>query len=56
MKSINKTSAVLIAVLLAAVASLAFLIVEVTALFIAAYVFTLIAIRKSKQTRPIGNC
>jgi hypothetical protein len=44
MKGINKTSAVLIAVILAAVASLAFLIVKVTALFIAAYVFTLFAI------------
>jgi hypothetical protein len=41
---LNKTSAVLIAVVLAAVASLAFLIADVTALFIAAYVFTLIGI------------
>jgi hypothetical protein len=41
---LNKTSAVLIAVILAAVASLAFLIADVTALFIVAYVFTLIGI------------
>lgn len=41
---LNKTSAVLIAVILAIVASLAFLVANVTALFIAAYVFTLLGI------------
>ncbi|MDR3289498.1 MAG: hypothetical protein LBT22_08735 [Peptococcaceae bacterium] len=42
--NLNKTSAALIAVILAAVASLAFLVVEVTALFVTAYIFTLFAI------------
>jgi hypothetical protein len=41
---ITKISAILIAAILAIVASLAFLVVEVTALFIAAYIFALLAI------------
>jgi hypothetical protein len=41
---LNNFSAILIAVILAAVASLSFLVATVTALFIAAYLFTLFAI------------